>query len=79
MPGLKTPNSLHPTEKVPHSAVVFYQVTKVSLMKNYLQFWQCLPLKEYIFCRKFLHFSAYTFEITLIMEDPLNKVQFQQQ
>ena len=78
MPGLKTPNSLHPTEKVPHSAVVFYQVTKVSLMKN---FGNVYRLKSILFAGNHFitYFSTYTFEITLIMEDPLNKVQFQQQ
>ena len=78
MPGLKTPNSVHPTEKVPHSAVVFYQVTKVSLMKN---FGNVYHLKSIFFAGNLFitYFSTYTFEITLIMEDPINKVQFQQQ
>ena len=61
MPGLKTPNSVHLTEseKVPHSAVVFYQVTK-----NYL--FRSLAM----FTTKSIKIIKSIFEITLIMADP---------
>ena len=60
MPGLKTPNNVHLTEKVPHSAVVFYQVTKKNYLFRSLAMFTTISVK----------IIKSIFEITLIMEDP---------